>query len=123
MTLGKKTERSPVRLLMFIILLFLSTQGLATATLTAPEEAAWTYPVPVSVLEDPTDVLRLINRENQLDRAYPDQSIDLYKLVPVTAPTTKRGFLLRSVSNDAISEMLAGRKGGRDQALCGIRLP
>lgn len=70
-------------------------------------EGAWTYPVPLEVLEDPEDVLRLINRENLLDKAYPDQDIDMYKLVEVTAPVTKGSHSLRGVVNDALAALIA----------------
>lgn len=68
----------------------------------------WAYPVPLEVLEDPLDVLRLINRENLLDKDYPGQNIDMYKMVKVTAPVTKSGLTLRGVVNDALVAMLAG---------------
>lgn len=73
------------------------------------EETAgeWTYPVPLSVLEDPMDVLRLINRENLLEKDYPDQSLDMYEMIPVTAPVTKGGFTLRPIVNDAMVDMLS----------------
>lgn len=69
-------------------------------------ENEWTYPVPISVLEDPMDVLRLINRENLLEKDYPDQSIAMYEMIPVTAPVTKSGFTIRGIVNDALVLML-----------------
>ncbi len=76
--------------------------------LSAPD-AGWPYPVPRSVLEDPLDVLRLINRENLLDKAYPDQGIDMYRLAEVTLPATKNEeHLLRPIVHDALAALFAG---------------
>lgn len=68
----------------------------------APE---WTYPIPLEVLEDPDDVLRLINRENLLGRKYPDQSLAMYKLVDVTLPVTKGSHQLRPITVEALTAM------------------
>lgn len=73
----------------------------------AQTDGGWTYPVPLAVLEDPQDVLRLINRENLLDKAYPDQSVDMYRMVDVTAPTTKGSLTIRSIVNDALIALIA----------------
>ncbi len=44
----------------------------AEATAAPDTDAApWTYPISREILDDPNDVLRLINRENLLDEAYP----------------------------------------------------
>lgn len=67
----------------------------------------WTYPVPRAVLEDPQDVLRLINRDNLLDKTYPDQSAGLYKMIPVTVPATKNEeHTLRGVVNEALTALV-----------------
>lgn len=68
-------------------------------------EDTWDYPVSREVLEDPQDVLRLVNKEKLLEKSYPDQDIELYRLVEVTAPVTKGTHQLRAVANDALMEM------------------
>ena len=69
-------------------------------------EDTWDYPVSREVLEDPQDVLRLVNKENLLEKSYPDQDIELYRLVEVTAPVTKGTHQLRAVANEALTEMI-----------------
>lgn len=71
------------------------------------KEGEWTYPVPLSVFDDPMDVLRLINRENLLDKEYPNQDIEMYKMIPVTAPVTKGNPTIRSIVNDALVALAA----------------
>ena len=69
-------------------------------------QTAWTYPVPLAVLEDPQDVLRLINRDHLLDAHYPDQALEMYELVDVTAPTIKGACKLRVVASKALTRMV-----------------
>ena len=70
----------------------------------------WDYPVLREILEDPQDVLRLVNKENLLEKNYPDQDIKMYRLVEVTAPVTKGAHQLRAVANDALMEMFEAAK-------------
>lgn len=87
-----------------------SQSGAAPLTETAlplPAPDEWTYPVSLEVLADPLDVLCLVNRDNLLDKAYPDQSVEMYALVKVTAPTSASDLQLRGVANEAMVEMLA----------------
>ncbi|HIU15700.1 MAG TPA: M15 family metallopeptidase [Candidatus Ventricola intestinavium] len=62
-------------------------------------------PIDIAILEDPLDVLRLVNRDNLLDKDYPDQTIDMYKLENVTLPVTKGSHQLRPVANAALEEL------------------
>ncbi|MCL1964521.1 MAG: M15 family metallopeptidase [Firmicutes bacterium] len=74
-------------------------------------QVEWVYPVPLCVLKDPDDVLRLINRDNPLDKAYPDQSLDMYTLVSVAVPATKKGdYRLRAIAADALAALFAGAR-------------
>ncbi len=107
---GLPIARRPFLILGLAAALIFACCGAAGATFTdshQPQEALqWTYPLPLEVLEDPLDVLRLINRDNLVDKDYPDQSIDMYRLVKVTAPVTKGTHTLRAVANDALTLML-----------------
>lgn len=92
------------------MLLTVAAQAEGLFVFTDDDEAAadaWAYPVPLEAFADPMDVLRLINKENLLDKSYPNQDIAMYEMVPVTAPTTKDDMLLRPIVNDAITAMLA----------------
>ena len=62
-------------------------------------------PIDIAILEDPLDVLRLVNRENLLDKNYPNQDIDMYKLEDVVLPVTKGSHQLRSVANVALEQL------------------
>ena len=62
-------------------------------------------PVDIEILKDPSDVLLLVNRENLLHRAYPDQATDMYRLEEVTVPVTKGTHRLRPVMNAALERM------------------
>ena len=86
-----------------LALLFCLLWGAACA-LAEPE---WMYPVSIETLRDPQDVLRLVNRDHLLDAAYPDQEIEMYRLVDVTVPVTKGTHVLRQVANDALAELFA----------------
>ena len=66
----------------------------------------WTYPVPLEILADPYDVLRLINRENLLEKNYPDQKIDMYRMIPVTVRKTSKSLTIRQIVNEALEELL-----------------
>lgn len=63
------------------------------------------FPIDISILEDPYDVLRLVNKDNQLDRTYPDQNISMYRLERVAVPVTKGSHQLRKVANLALREL------------------
>lgn len=109
--LMKSAKRITCALLVLLPLLYAwnTPRALAMLEYVSLEEdaqTAWTYPVPLAVLEDPQDVLRLINRDHLLDKRYPDQAIEMYELVDVTAPTTKGTCQLRVVANEALSRML-----------------
>lgn len=67
----------------------------------------WMYPVSLETLRDPQDVLRLVNRDHLLDASYPDQDIEMYRLVDVTLPVTKGSHRLRQVAHDALAELFA----------------
>lgn len=77
---------------------------------TPPPPPAWDYPVSREALADEADVLRLIGRDNLLEREYPDETIAMYKMTPVTAPTCDNGLTLRPVANDALAAMLEAAK-------------
>lgn len=62
-------------------------------------------PIDIEILKDPLDVLILVNRDNLLSKNYPDQSIDMYKLVDVTVPVTKGTHQLRPVMNEAMEKL------------------
>lgn len=73
----------------------------------------WDYPISREILEDPQDFLRLVNKDNLLEKSYPNQDIEMYQLVKVTAPVTKGTLELRAVANDAMCEMIeAAQKEG-----------
>ena len=65
----------------------------------------WSYPVSREVFDDPYDVLRLINRDNLLEKDFPNQSVDIYKMVPVTVRMTNRDFKIRNIVNVALQEL------------------
>lgn len=75
------------------------------------------------MLEDPLDVLRLINRDHLLDRDYPDQEIEMYRMVSVTAPLMKNPLTIRPVVNDALTQMLkdAQDQGHKLYVVCAYR--
>ena len=73
-------------------------------------EDTWNYLVSRETLEDSLDVLRLVNKENLLEKSYPDQDIEMYRLVEVTAPVTKGTHQLRAVANEALTEMIEAAK-------------
>lgn len=67
-------------------------------------------PLDIAILEDPMDLLRLVNRDNLLDKRYPDQSEACYKLERVNLPVTRGKHLLRAVANDALEALFAAAK-------------
>ena len=81
----------------------------------ARAQGEWMYPLEREILEDPMDVLRLVNKDNPLPKSYPDQSEDMYRLVKVSAPVTGGTHMLRKVASDALSEMMeAAERAGID---------
>lgn len=74
----------------------------------AVQEQPWLYPISREILEDPMDVLRLVNKGNLLDKDYPPQDVEMYKLVSVDLPKTSNSErLLRMVSSEALARMFA----------------
>ncbi|MCL1964874.1 MAG: M15 family metallopeptidase [Firmicutes bacterium] len=68
----------------------------------AGDEGVWTYPIPRAILEDPLDVLRLVNREFLLDKSYPDEST----LVKATVrKVSSSAMMLRDVASEALRRM------------------
>jgi len=83
------------------------TFGTPTATEAPPampgaEADAWAHPIPREILEDPLDLLRLVNKEFLLDKTYPDEST----LVKVTVRKVSGNEMkLRGVASEALSAM------------------
>ena len=76
---------------------------------TSMEGVPWTYPVPLDVIRDEQDVLRLVNRDHLLDSTYPDQEQAMYALEEVGLRKATRGAtLLRTVAAQALRELFAG---------------
>lgn len=73
----------------------------------------WTHSLPREILEDPLDVLRLVNREHTLEKGYPPDG-DPYDMVPVgvrKASSAER--LVRPIAQQALLAMAeaAGAQG------------
>lgn len=68
----------------------------------AAAQDTWSHPLSREIMADEQDVLRLVNKEHLLDKAYPDQDDSEHRLVNVTAPVTKGKHQLRAVANDAL---------------------
>lgn len=61
----------------------------------------WSYPISREILDDPSDLLRLVNAENILDQSYPPHA-----LMDTTARKTSGGErLMREVANGALVRM------------------
>lgn len=76
---------------------------------TSMEGVPWTYPVPLDVIRDEQDVLRLVNRDHLLDSTYPDQEQAMYVLEEVGLRKATRGeTLLRTAAAQALRELFAG---------------
>jgi len=79
-----------------------------TTDIVVPEATPWLYPIPLAILDDPLDVLRLVNKVNLLDDHYPPQDIELYALVESPVRKTSRSPMqMRQVAADALDAMFA----------------
>lgn len=73
-----------------------------------PQERPWTYPVPRDLLDDPLDLIRLVNRDCLLETDYPPEDVPLYTLVDATVKKSKGGeMLVREVALEALERMFA----------------
>ena len=73
-----------------------------TDTATVMESGAWVYPIAREILEDPEDVLRLVNKENLLGKSYPDEAT----LVKTTVRKVSNSAMqLRDLCNEAMQRM------------------
>lgn len=77
------------------------TEALPTST-PIPD---WSYPIPVSILEDPLDVIRLVNKNNLLDEKYPPDD-ETHQLMDATVrKSSSSNRLVRKIVNDALQLM------------------
>lgn len=66
-------------------------------------EAPWTYPISREILDDPLDVIRLVNKENRLEKDYPTE-----ELVKTSVRKAKnQTYMARQVASDALDAMFA----------------
>ena len=72
---------------------------------TSAPEPVWSYGIPVDILEDPNDLIRLVNKKNLLDEKYPPDD-ELHQLVDAGVRKTSSGErLVRTVVNDSLKLM------------------
>lgn len=68
-------------------------------------EREWTYPISQEILADPDGVLLLVNKENLLDKSYPDQSTLVTVSVRKASSSKMQG---RDIAYAALEKMFAG---------------
>lgn len=105
-------------LLMGVSLYFLTTEADAefvfsdqTQETSVQAAAPWTYPISLEILEDPLDIMRLVNRDNLLEKDYPPKDDPLYTLV--NAQVTKSSsseLLIRETAHDALIALFDAAK-------------
>lgn len=90
---------------------FIFSDPVEETAATEPAEAAaqdahpWTYAIPRELLEDPDDLIQLVNKENRLDSDYPPDDA-LHKLVNASVKKTSSSEMqVREVTNDALVRM------------------
>jgi len=72
---------------------------------TSPPEPKWTYVLPIEILDDPNDFIRLVNKINLLDEKYPPDD-DLHQMVDANVRKTSKGErMVRTIVNDALKVM------------------
>src|SRR5215510_13571000 len=70
---------------------------------TSPPEPKWTYTLPVEILEDLNDLIRLVNKKNLLDDKYPPND-EIHKMVDADVRKTSKGErLVRKIASDALT--------------------
>ena len=68
-------------------------------------DPVWRYRLPIEVLEDPNDLLRLVNKQNLLDDQYPPND-EIHRLVDAGVRKSSSGErLVRTVANDSLKLM------------------
>lgn len=73
---------------------------------TQPESGvAWTFPISREILDDPDGVLILVNKDNLLDKSYPDQSTLVTVTVRKASSSKMQG---RDIACAALEKMFAG---------------
>lgn len=73
---------------------------------TQPEGGVpWTFPISREILDDPDGVLILVNKENLLDKSYPDQSTLVTATVRKASSSKMQG---RDIAYAALEKMFAG---------------
>lgn len=76
-----------------------------------PAAVTWTYPISLEILEDPLDIIQLVNKENLLGKDYPP-SDDLHKLEDAKVKKTSSDEkLVRRTAHDALVQMFDAAKG------------
>lgn len=103
-----------VTILILMIILVIFVKPICKAS-----ESNNLLPIDIEILKDPLDVLILVNRDNLLSKNYPDQSIDMYKLVDVTVPVTKGAHQLRPVMNEAMEKLFEAAYAGEIELYVG----
>ncbi len=74
---------------------------------TVVQDPEWTYPISREILLDPDDVIRLVNKENLLEKSYPDAST----LVNATVSKTSSSKMqVREIAHEAMVTMFAAAK-------------
>lgn len=87
------------------------SEGTAEFTDKAAETAEWTYPIPLDILRDEADVLRLVNKTNTLDKGYPPNDA-LHQLADVSVRKTENVEMpARAIADEALVAMFAAATG------------
>lgn len=77
-----------------------------TGTPAQATETAWNYPISREILEDPLDLLVLVNKEVLLDRTYPPMDDEAFALEDAKVKKSKGNeMLVRKVAQDALISM------------------
>lgn len=82
-----------------------SVQGAAEKTQREESGVPWTFPISREILDDPDGVLILVNKENLLDKSYPDQSTLVTATVRKASSSKMQG---RDIAYAALEKMFAG---------------
>ncbi|MDL2318383.1 M15 family metallopeptidase [Eubacteriales bacterium OttesenSCG-928-A19] len=88
--------------------LFMSEGGESVTDTASSAPAAskpWTYPISREILDDPLDVMRLVNVDSQLDSEYPPQD-SLHELVEASVKKSKNVEMkVRTIADEALVRM------------------
>lgn len=72
------------------------------------DEKVWTYVISQEILEDPLDVIQLVNRNNLLEKDYPPSGEEMYALDESSVKKTKNvDMKVRPITSEALIRMFA----------------